>query len=509
MALGINTNLASMAAQRALTNSQSDAATAMQRLSTGLRINSAKDDAAGLAVANSLTTQVRGLEQAGRNANDAVAMVQTAEGGLAAITDNLQRMRELAVQAASDSLGSTERTYLNTEFAQLITEIDRVANSTTYNSLNLLDGSYKSGTADLTFQVGANNVAANDRMTINIADSNTAALGATATTATLVGTELGGAISDGDLLIKVGTAGTALDIGAVSVTGTTNFAANVKAAIEAANSDVTATVGGTSIAMGAYTNITGAGDGDDLVSFSITNGADTVAIMTNVDASTATNVNAAAVDAAINTASSSLTSAGITVSGSAANGDLTFSNTTGANLVVSMTIIDGVTDNSDTVEGGFSVLGTPGENAAAQTHTGYGSITLTASDSITVSGNDTVNAGFIASNLTASTAGTAVSALSVTSQANAQTAITSIDSALDTINSTRSSLGAYQVAFETMISNISIAAENSASARSRIMDTDFAVESANLAKTQVLQQAGISVLAQANAMPQQVLALLQ
>lgn len=508
MALGINTNLASMAAQRALTNSQSDAATAMQRLSTGLRINSAKDDAAGLAVANSLTTQVRGLEQAGRNANDAVSMVQTAEGGLAAITDNLQRMRELAVQAASDSLGSTERTYLNTEFAQLITEIDRVANSTTYNSLNLLDGSYKSGTADLTFQVGANNVAANDRMTINIADSNTAALGATATTATLVGTELGGAIADGDLLIKVGTAGTALDIGAVSATGTTNFAANVKAAIEAANSDVTATVGGTSIAMGAYTNITGAGDADDLVSFSITNGADTVAIMTNVDASTATNVNAAAVDAAINTAASSLTSAGITVSGSAANGDLTFSNTTGANLVVSMTIIDGATDD-DTVVGGFSVLGTPGENAAAQTHTGYGSITLTASDSITVSGSDTVNAGFIASNLTASTAGTAVSALSVTSQANAQTAITSIDSALDTVNSTRSSLGAYQVAFETMISNISIAAENSASARSRIMDTDFAVESANLAKTQVLQQAGISVLAQANAMPQQVLALLQ
>jgi flagellin len=473
----------------------------MQRLSTGLRINSAKDDAAGLAVSNALSSRIQGLNQAGRNASDAVSMLQTAEGGLQAVTESLQRMRELAVQAASDSIGDTERDYLDVEFQQLITEIDRIVNSSSYNSVQLLDGT----NGAMTFQVGANNDATNDRISVSIADSNTAALGATATTATLTGTALGGAISDGDFTIKVGT-GSALDIGAVSVTGTTNFAANVKAAVEAANSDVTATVGGASISMGDFTTVTGSTDAADVVSFSVTNGATQVDIMSSVDSSS--DITAAIVDAAIDDASTSLTTAGITVTGSAANGDLKFSNTTGANLVVSMTITDNV-GTADTITGGFEQLGTPGENAAAQTETAYGSLTLTASGAITVAGSDTVNAGFIADNLTAALAGTAVSELDVQDTTNSQTAIASIDSALSTVNSTRASIGSYQSAFETMIANLSVESENASAARSRILDADFAQESAALAKTQVLQQAGISVLAQANAMPQQVLALLQ
>jgi flagellin len=259
--------------------------------------------------------------------------------------------------------------------------------------------------------------------------------------------------------------------------------------------------------MGDFTVVTAASDAADVVSFSVTNGATSVDIMSSVDASS--DITAAIVDAAIDDASTSLTTAGITVTGSAANGDLKFSNTTGANLVVSMTITDDTTANADTITGGFEQLGTPGENASAQTETAYGSLTLTASGAITVAGSDTVNAGFIADNLTAALAGTAVSELDVQDTTNSQTAIASIDSALSTVNSTRASIGSYQSAFETMIANLSVESENASAARSRILDADFAQESAALAKTQVLQQAGISVLAQANAMPQQVLALLQ
>ena len=498
MSLGINTNIASLSAQRALSNTQADAATAMQRLSSGLRINSAKDDAAGLAVSNALTSRIQGLNQASRNANDAVSMLQTAEGGLQAVTDSLQRMRELAVQAASDSIGSVERGYLDTEFQQLITEIDRIVDASSYNSVQLLDGSFSSKV----FQVGANNSSTNDRITISIADSNTAALGTSQSTYSLTGAALAGSISDGDLTIKVGTNGTVTDIGAVSATGTTNFAANVKAAVEAANSAVTATVGGATLALGDFTGNTGGVSGDDTVAMSVTNGATTVALFGATDI---TNVTAVTIDAAIadSTVAANLSAAGITVSGSASNGDLTFSNSDGKNLVFTQTIVDA---NTSITAFGFDKTST----TATESETAYGSITLTASDTLTLAGNGTVNAGFHANNLTDTTSGgTAVSALDVLTTTAAQTAISSLDNALSTVNSTRASIGSYQSAFDTMIANLSVESENASSARSRILDADFAQESAALAKTQVLQQAGISVLAQANAMPQQVLALLQ
>lgn len=497
MALGINTNIASLSAQRALSNTQADAATAMQRLSSGLRINSAKDDAAGLAVSNALTSRIQGLNQASRNANDAVSMLQTAEGGLQAVTDSLQRMRELAVQAASDSIGSVERGYLDTEFQQLITEIDRIVDASSYNSVQLLDGSFTTKT----FQVGANNSATNDRITISIADSNTVALGTSQSTYSLTGAALAGTISDGDLTIKVGANGTVTDIGEVDATGTTNFAANVKAAVEAANSEVTATVGGATLALGDFTANTG-GTNADTVAMSITSGSTAVALFSATDI---TAVTAVTIDAAIanSTVATNLANAGITVSGSASNGDLTFSNSDGKNLVFTQTIVDA--DTSITAFG-FEQL----PNTVTASETAYGSISLTASDTLTLAGSGTVNAGFHANNLSDTTAGgTAVSALDVLTTAAAQTAIGSLDNALSTVNSTRASIGSYQSAFDTMIANLSVESENASSARSRILDADFAQESAALAKTQVLQQAGISVLAQANAMPQQVLALLQ
>ena len=170
MALGINTNLASLSAQRALNNTQADTNTAMQRLSTGLRINSAKDDAAGMAVASRFTSQISGMQQASRNASDAVSMLQTAEGGLQSMTDNLQRIRELAVQAASDTITDTDRAYLNTEASQLVAEIERVADTTKYNGTALLSGNYE--TSGLNIQVGADNTT-KDSLEVKVADFTT------------------------------------------------------------------------------------------------------------------------------------------------------------------------------------------------------------------------------------------------------------------------------------------------------------------------------------------------
>ena len=155
MPLSINTNHAALAAQRAVANSQTDAATTMERLATGLRINSAKDDASGLAVVSRLTSQIDGLSQASRNASDAVSMLQTAEGGLQTMTENLQRMRELAIQAATDSISDTERSYLNLEYRQLIDEIDRLAEATKFGDVQILNGGGQPGAAkSFEFQIG-------------------------------------------------------------------------------------------------------------------------------------------------------------------------------------------------------------------------------------------------------------------------------------------------------------------------------------------------------------------
>jgi flagellin len=494
MTLGINTNIASLSAQRALANTQSDSATAMQRLSTGLRVNSAKDDAAGLAVSNALTSQIKGLNQANRNANDAVSMLQTAEGGLQAVTDSLQRMRELAVQAASDSISDIERDYLDVEFQQLITEIDRVVNSSSYNSVQLLDGT----NGAMTFQVGANNSATNDRIQVTIADSNTSALGAVATTATLTGTAMTGSITSGDVTIN------GKNIGAVTVTGSTSLAANTKSAIESADSAVTATVGASSFSMGTFAALSS--DEADASKYTYQLTVEGVDIFTAAhDLGNSADLTAVEFDAAIDDQNAALAAVGVTYTGTVGSGNLVFSKADGSNLDVVQVITD--TDGDAAISGaGFSNLGVA---EGTTTKAAYGSVTLTSSAAITVAGTAAAKAGFHADNLSATAAGTAVSALDVQDTANSQTAIASLDSALSTINSTRASIGSYQSAFDTMISNLSISAENASAARSRVMDADFAQESAALAKNQVLQQAGISVLAQANAMPQQVLALLQ
>ena len=416
MALGINTNLASLSAQRALNNTQADTNTAMQRLSTGLRINSAKDDAAGMAVASRFTSQISGMQQASRNASDAVSMLQTAEGGLQSMTDNLQRIRELAVQAASDTITDTDRAYLNTEAAQLVTEIERVANTTKYNGTALLDGSYK--TSGLNIQVGADNTT-NDRMEVKIADFNTS--------------EIGHADS-----VKFTTAAYTHF---VDQTGATSAGTAGKLTLEAS-------IGGSQV-----------------FTFDVS-----------------ANKTSAEIAALIKTQADSTANVTAVVSGT--NSD-----------IVTLTADDG---SAITVESTLSA-GTLGTGGTGGNVSSGGAITVTASDGSTSA---------LASG-SASTNSNKISTLTVDTQANARNAIDAVDSALKQINEGRAKMGAFQSRFESVVSNLNQGAENAQSGRSRVQDADFAVESANLAKNQVLQQAGMSVLAQANALPQQVLALLQ
>ena len=380
----INTNLASLTVQRSLNANQGAAATAMERLSTGLRINSAKDDAAGLAISARMTSQINGLNQAARNASDGVSLAQTAEGALGEVVDNLQRIRELAVQSSNATNTNADRTSLQNEVAQLLLEIDRVADATDFNGTNLIDGSF-SGEV---FQVGAD---AGDSVTISsITDANTAALGSVSTNSSTELTVAASTLTDltavsaGDLLIN-GT-----DIGALAA---------ASSAAERAGQLVNA--------------------------------------INNISATT-----------------------GVGASYDSATGNLTL--------------------NSDAL-----IVTTGAANDATQVgfanDTGLGAVTTT----------------------------TGIDTLTVANYAGAQTAISLVDDAIATINTARGTLGAVQTRFESIVSNVQVASENLQAARSRIMDADFAAETAALTKAQILQQAGISVLSQANAQPQNVLALLQ
>ena len=499
MALGINTNLASLSAQRALNNTQADTNTAMQRLSTGLRINSAKDDAAGMAVASRFTSQISGMQQASRNASDAVSMLQSAEGGLQSITDNLQRIRELAVQAASDSITDTDRGYLNTEVSQLVSEIERVADTTKYNGTALLTGDYAS--TGLTFQVGADNTT-NDRMEVTIADFQTATVGQkkAATTGALT---LTGASANNGVTLKVGTSNAA-NIGAVSGNG---LASQYKTAVDAV-AGVSATVGSTvteAIGISAFAANTQTGAGDN-TTFQLE------IIIDGVAADIIGSVNTAKSQADIDTAIGTFVGndANLSKTGTAAGGDLVITDASGRDISLEATVTQ--TNNGDGSGGAITYDGSAVASGTA-TDKAFGTLTITTDSDVAlvIGGSDETKIGATndQSFASAAVASTGVDQIAVSSRANAQSAIDIVDRALKDVNEGRAQMGAFQSRFDSVVSNLNLGAENATAGRSRVQDADFAVESANLAKNQVLQQAGMSVLAQANALPQQVLALLQ
>lgn len=485
MALVVNTNIASLNAQRSLSNSQSMAATSLERLSSGLRINSASDDAAGLAISSRLQAQVEGLNQAARNANDGVSLLQTAEAALQEVTNNLLRVRELAVQASNATLSSADRSAINTEVTQLVAEMERVASNTSFVGTNLLDGTFSSKT----FQVGANN---GETVSVaSIASAKTTALGQ-AYAASDTGSAVNTTASDGtNVSINTVNIAASVDDGSGSASADASAKAKAAAINRTSNlSGVTATANATSKAT-VGTGATDSGGNDATMQITI-NGTD---VGTITDVGTAAG-NVTLMVAEINDDSATT---GVTAAANAGGDGLVLTAADGRNISITANLTVG-SSTEDMADFGMQDLT---DNTIDTT---LSTITLTSEASITIGGTSAILGN---SSATAALTGTAISNISLATSGGAETAITSVDAALNSINESRASLGAYQNRFESIVKSAQVAAENADASRSRIQDADFATETATLAKSQILQQAGISVLSQANAMPQQVLALLQ
>ena len=491
----INSNIPSLTAQRNLNTSQSELNTSLQRLSSGLRINSAKDDAAGLAISERFTAQIRGLNQAARNANDGISLAQTAEGDMAAITNNLQRIRELSVQSANATNSASDRVALQLEVAELISEIDRVASTSAFNGVKLLDGSFSAQQ----FQVGAN---AGETVTIaSIASSRITAIGQS-NTATAAGTKVTAALSANDLLIN------GVDVGAVANPGASgSLAADIATAISAADSQVTVAVGQSEFDVGAFATVSDAATGNDGVYTLTVEGVD-VLDRTDVGASGANTVTAGNIDTALGLTATTdlLTAAGVSFSGTAAGGDLKFIKTDGSNLNLTETRTLGTGGTPALTGNGFANLGTGTATGSAEE---FGKLTLTSSAAITIAGNTPGNSGLTAATSSLVLSGNTISTTDISTVAGANAAITAVDNALTTINSSRAQLGAVQNRFDSVVSSIQTTSENLSASRSRIRDADFAAETAALTRAQILQQAGVSILGQANSLPQNALSLLQ
>jgi len=493
----INTNIASLNAQRNLTTSHASLSTSLQRLSSGLRINSARDDAAGLAISERLSSQIGGLNQAVRNANDGISLAQTAEGALQQIGSNLQRIRDLAVQSANGTNSVSDRAALNNEASQLISEINRVASATNFNGVNLLDGSFTAQT----FQVGANGTA-NDQITISsISSARANALGVGSSSgysATVAGSAVSSAaLTTGSLSIN------GFQVGASTADGVsfTNSSASGIAKANAINAisgstGVTATVGTTTVTGTTVTSSNAIAAGDIQI-----NGVDIGAL----SATTSGAARGAQVAAAVNAIS---TQTGVTA---------TFDTTTGA---VALSAADGrnitVTASSNAAASSTNT-GITATTGASTTSTSSLTLNSTSSAGITITdgnGAGTTAAGLVGTGtggFTAATVtvGAGVSSLDLSTASGATSALATIDAALQSINTSRASLGAFQNRFSSAVSSLQTTSENLSASRSRIRDADFAQETANLTRGQVLQQAGTAILARANALPQGVLALLR
>lgn len=482
----INTNIMSLTTQNNLNKSQSALATAMQRLSSGLRINSSADDAAGFAISTRMTTQINGLDTATRNANDAVSLAQTASAALQQITDNLQAIRQLAVQSANATNSDSDRAALDQEVQQRLDEITRVAQQTTFNGRHILDGSF--GTA--AFQVGAN---VGDTISIDLSSGTGASqIGAVATVSNTVsgdflsqgGLELGA----GELTVAVGSSG------AVNVaSGDYTSASGLADAINTAAGSTIATVvsGEIKITAGSGAAVAFGGADVSTLGFSGSYAAGASGTSTGVSG-------------AVNAAS------GAAVSLTLGSGDFSINGTdiTGT-FADAQALADGI--NSAGIQGVSAYLDDSGKLVLQSNGTASDG-TAADGDSIKIAGNGLptgLTAGTTtASNSLADTDGSG-DVVNVKTIAGANDAINRIDAALASVSSIDSSLGAMQNRFNSAITSAQAVSQNLSASRSRIQDADFAAETAAMSQAQILQQAGVSMLAQANAQPQLVLKLLQ
>jgi len=488
MALVINTNVMSLNAQRNLTTSGNQLATSLQRLSSGLRINSAKDDAAGLAISDRMTTQITGLNQAARNANDGISLAQTTEGALQEVTNNLQRIRELAVQSANATNSVSDRAALDQEVQQRIEEITRIAAQTSFNGRKVLDGSF----GGATFQVGA-----------NVGETISLSLDAS-----VKATDIG----------KVATSTGTVDLSTTFTSGAvTGVAAVYTSATLTQNtldfsggSDLVFTV--TAPGGSAQTvTLTGDYSGDTDVSDNMI--ADINSQLTGVVASkdgstnsivftssTQTTGTIAIGGAGAATIGGSSTTTGVTADAGSAQAATVGAFSIQVGSATAVNIASASYDNAQDLADSIN-------SAVAGVYASIDSgnhLVISSGEALTISGAGATTTG----NGNAAVAGS-LDAQNVTDVAGANSTILSVDAALTSVSNLRSSLGAIQNRFQSVINSLQAVSENLSASRSRILDTDFAAETASLTRAQILQQAGTAMVAQANSAPQNVLSLLR
>ena len=494
MAATINTNTNSLTSQRNLATSQVSLSTSIQRLSSGLRINSAKDDAAGLAIADRFTSQIRGSQQAARNANDGISLAQVAEGSLGAAGTILQRIRELAVQSVNATNSASDRAALNAEVGQLSSELDRIAKTTQFNGQNILDGSLGSAT----FQVGAN---ANQTITATTANFTTSKYGNNR-----IGSVVASATSTKGDLVQGSTANAVASSSAATsrvaggdftIDGATG-SATITVAAAATAKDVAALINAqtakTSVTASAKTEIDVGTFGTGTFSLNVTSDNTNAVTITFATSGNTADGLAGAITAFNDKASQT----GVTAKLNDAGTGITLTNAAGNDITI-------VGNTGSTA--GATVLGAATSIDAGSTAVVTGSLTLDSNKTFGLSGVAATTDFFTAA--TAASQLQAVNTFDVSNVDAANRTLAAVDSALGAVNNQRAAFGALQSRFESTIANLQTSSDNLSASRSRIQDADFAVETANLSRAQILQQAGTAMVAQANQLPQGVLALLR
>jgi flagellin len=519
----INTNITAMIGQQNLSRSASALSTAMERLSSGLRINSAKDDAAGLAIANRISTQISGLMQAQRNANDGISISQTAEGALNQVNDNLQRIRELTVQAANDTNSDTDLTTIQNEIGQRLEEINRISEETSFNGLKVL-------AADQGFniQVGAND---GQTITMDLKEMSATKLGLDTfdVSKTFLSSELASSAS-------TETVPASLNITAASFNDTA-AAATYDIYVEEANPTNVIVVNGGVGYNATYDSATNSLQFDSSAVLG-----DVIAATVTADYVQLTGTDGVDVGGGVTLEAQDLLAGGFTDANTAAapalysddTGDYFVSIDGGTEFYAATVDMDSTSGTYGQVSYDSSVAGVEVGDGAGAPATAESGVLTSVSDptstvAIDVSGLDSAvvgnapeviayadNSGYVIKGADSNGndvyfEATVDQATGAVTQGDALTAdpLSALDTALSSVDVLRSELGAMQNRFESAITSLGDTATNLSAARSRIEDADYAVEVSNMTRAQILQQAGTSVLAQANQVPQTVLSLLR
>ena len=497
----VNTNIGAMVAQNNMSKQTREMEQAMERLSSGLRLNSASDDAAGVSISERMNAQIKGLNQAIRNSKDAQNLIDTIEGANIEVVNILQRIRELAVQSANDTMSGLDRTFLADEVTALVAEIDRIKDTTAYNGQKVLDGTFTSKI----FQVGflkdeeialsVDSIATSSIGTFELKSDSTSI---TVTDGASDNTETSITI-DGHL----GSAAAAVSAGS-----------SAKTMAAAITEDFASTgVKATAVTYALINDLSAAGT----VNFSLQTADGTASIVSNnTSTSDLTNlrdaINAKSGVTGVTATYESGSQGGVVLK-HATGHDIHIENISGVTTTATIDVHSLDSDGKTEKDAGSANIAMDGANDAVVT----GTMTLTSAKAFTVSGDAAGDAGFFNTTHGYSGAtdagGTAainnVASIAIGTQTGAESAIAVVDGAIDQINLIRSDLGAVSNRLDKTINNLSNIVENTSASRSHINDADFAAETSALTKAQILNQAATSMLAQANASKQNVLALLQ